>query len=136
MIPPDDVPPVGSDEILARFVLRDGWIRKSDNSVRSDAFMPPPNGRFSVTRHLLATEPELWSVGRSVAEARQLVLHGRADLSTASYARHDLVVAAAQVPGNPNHADVCGWPQDKAAVKAIALALAEAARFVPLPAPV
>jgi hypothetical protein len=34
--------PVTSDEQLARFILSSNWIRKSDQTVKPDAFIPHP----------------------------------------------------------------------------------------------
>jgi hypothetical protein len=32
--------PLAYDEILARFILKPEWIRKIDNTIKQDAFIP------------------------------------------------------------------------------------------------
>jgi hypothetical protein len=33
--------PLSDDEMLARFVLKKEWLRKIDNTIKQDAFIPP-----------------------------------------------------------------------------------------------
>jgi hypothetical protein len=42
MIDSANIPPVGKDELVARFVLQRSHVR-NDQTVKPDAFMPPPN---------------------------------------------------------------------------------------------
>ncbi len=63
MLSPTHVPPVASDEQLARFIYSSRHIRNSDNTVKADAFIPHPHTELSITRHLEATEEEIWSEG-------------------------------------------------------------------------
>lgn len=51
MIDPANVPEVGPDEALARFVLHGSHIRRSNQTVKPDAFIPHPYRDLSVTRH-------------------------------------------------------------------------------------
>lgn len=60
MIDPSNVPQVADDETLARYILQRSHIRGSDHPVKPDAFIPHPYTDLSVTRHLMATESELW----------------------------------------------------------------------------
>lgn len=127
------LPPVSPDERLARFVTVEKWIR-ADNTVRQDAFIPPKDLNFSVTRHLQLSEDRLWEIGKAVAdtisEKHHAKLFGRADLTVAAVAKTALQTESAPVPGNPHHAHITGWPQDKPAQKNIAQQLAAAAVFV------
>ncbi len=132
MIDPASVPPVAADELLARFVLQRSHVR-SDRTVKPDAFLPPPNLELSVIRHRSAEPAELWAVGRAVAAKRQRTLYGRADVQTSVLLEHRLSVVADAIEGNPNHANVSGWPADKAAQKNIAQEVAAVADFVPTP---
>jgi len=114
---------VSSDELLARFILykshlRQGW------TVKPDAFIPYPWPDLSVTRHLQLLENELWMIGRTVARQTAKTLHGRADFPAAAAQRHKLLIFAAPVPDNQNHANITGWPIDKPAQKAIAQEIA------------
>jgi hypothetical protein len=132
MIDSANVPPIGEGEWVARFVLQRSHVR-SDQTVKPDAFMPPPNLELSVTRHLSSTESEIWSVAQAVATARHRTLYGWADVTAKECVRRQLSVIAAPVEGNPNHANVAGWPADKAHQKNIAQQIAAAAQFVRVP---
>jgi len=131
MIDPANIPNVTPDENLARYILQSSHIRGSNQTLKPDAFIPHPYRDLSVTRHLSATEVELWSVGEDVAAASNRTLYGRGDVHALACSVQRLVVRAAPTPGNPNHAEVSGWPTDKPAQKIIALEIAAAAAFVP-----
>lgn len=130
MIDPANVPEVAAEEVLARFIYQSSYIRASDGTVKPNAFLPPANLLCSVTRHLHATELELWSVGDQVAVLRNATLHGRADIVAESCTKQGLAVQKQPVQDNPNHADICGWPADKAEQKSIAQLLAADATLV------
>jgi len=130
MIDPANVPEVGPVETLARYVLFSGHIRQ-DQTVKANAFMPPSDRQLSVTRHLSATEAELWKVGEAVAVERDGTLYGRADVGVPACRAQKLVVRAEPIAGNPNHARVLEWPADRPIQKAIAQELAASAVFVP-----
>ena len=115
---------VTDDEWLARFILFRNWIRTSDRTVKPDAFIPHPYPDLSVTRHKNLSESELWQIGQGVADVRPAKLYGRADIQAAEVRRQALEVEAKPVPGNPNHANVVGWPAEKSAQKSIAQQLA------------
>jgi hypothetical protein len=129
MIDPENVPEVAPDENLARYIFFHSHVRQ-DNSVKADAFMPPPDRELSVTRHLFALEQELWDVGQAVASASGRSLQGRADVGATICTVQSLAVRAAPAGGNPNHAHVLNWPSDKPAQKIIAQQIAAAAKYV------
>jgi hypothetical protein len=131
MIDPADVPSVAPNETLARYVLHNSHIRRGDQTVRPDAFIPHPYPDLSVTRHLSATQDEIWELGEGVASQCRKTLHGRADILARDCVDLDLVVNSDPCPGNPNHANILGWPSDKPAQKLIAAQLAANAVFVP-----
>jgi hypothetical protein len=132
MLDADKVPPVEQTELLARYVTQSGQFRASDKSVKQDLFMPHPYQELSVTRHLQATEADIWAVGKDVASTRRL--YGRADIRASDCSIDSLRVAAKPLPNNPNHADIGGWPSAKPDQKAIALKLAaSASKLIPLP---
>lgn len=128
-----EVDQVALDELLARFVMFRDWVR-SDQTIKQDAFFPPKDLHLSVTRHLQLSEQELWSVGELAVEARSSIrsksLVGRADVIARIVSQHGLRTEAAPEPSNPNHADVIGWPTEKAAQKMIATELAREANFI------
>ena len=121
--------PIGDDEQLARFVLFSKDICTSGQRVKPDAFIPHPYTDLSVTRHNELSEKQLWNVGRNVATARKRTLYGRADVSTVTVKRQSLSIESQPVKGNPNHANILGWPKEKPAQKIIALELAAASTY-------
>jgi len=133
MIDPANVPEVGEGELLARYILFSKHIRQ-DRTLKPDAFIPHPYLDLSVTRHLSASEGELWAVGRAVAEAQGRTLYGRGDVRCSVFTRQRLAVVPKPLDGNPNHADVSGWPREKPEQKMIALEIAAAAKFEPVDA--
>ena len=130
MIDPNNVPSVEPDEKLARYVFQSSHIRRSDATVKADAFVPHPYQDLSVDRHRSATIEELWQSGARVAAKSGKTLHGRADFPTTVCLQNKLTVEANPNDGNPNHAIIIGWPTDKPLQKIIALELAASARFV------
>lgn len=118
------------DENVARFVMFSRWVKK-DQSIRPDAFMPPPNKELSVTRHRGISEKKLWKHGQLVARNRQKKLYGRADLNVA--VARDQNIESVPSPilwKNWNHACLVGWPSDKSLQKSIAQELAANAQYV------
>lgn len=134
MFDPAHVPPVDTEEALARYVLSSSHIRTQDKTVKPDAFIPHPHLNLSVTRHRDATEQTLWMLGAQVACDRQRILHGRADVVVSVCLREELPVVAAPLPNNPNHAEIEGWPKGKAEQKMKALEIARQSQFQPTPA--
>jgi hypothetical protein len=132
MLNPENVPEVAAEEQLARYVLQSKHVRQ-DKTLRPDAFIPHPYEELSVTRHRGATDSEIWTLGVGVGLKTDKVLYGRADLGTDVCLSRQLRVAAAPVSGNPNHANILGWPADKSSQKTIALELAAAAKYVETP---
>src|SRR6266516_1964117 len=53
-----------ANELLARFNTSSGWVRRSNQTVKPDAFIPYPYPALSVTRHRKLTPHELWHLGR------------------------------------------------------------------------
>jgi hypothetical protein len=132
MLDPAQIPPVGSDELLARFIIFSKHFRPSNNTVKPDAFIPHPHLQLSLTRHREATEYEIWREGERVAKARNAMLYGRADVTAGAFESEELsVVANPIIPQNPNHADAINWPGDKPAQKMKAVEIASKSQFVP-----
>ena len=122
---------VAPDELLARYITRSKWFRKQDQTVKQDAFIPR-DSELSVSRHLHLTEEDIWKIGRKIAEGMSTPRHlyGRADVETRHVIAQRLYVMPQPECGNPNHANIVGWPLEKDARKMCALELAKAARFV------
>jgi len=137
MLNPDDVPKVGSGELLARYVLAKKHFRRKSQTLKPDAFMPHPYDELSVTRHLEITNGELWDIGKKITAAMEppRTLYGRGDVLSSTFLGQNLKVLADPVKGNPNHANVTGWPpaNDKSAQKLVATEIAAVAKFVVTP---
>lgn len=113
MIDDSHVPPVEGDELLARFIVNGNEIR-ADGTVRPQLFLPYKRAELSVNRHRDATLEETTNIGRQVAAQRGKTLIGRADIRARSCCIHTLsVIASPILPGNPNHADIVGYPTRK-----------------------
>ena len=123
-----ELPPVTDNELLARFVLFNNWIRR-DQTVRPDAFIPYPYLYLSVTRHRELSEFDLWKIGQSVADKRSHSLYGRADIQATAVKAQSLRIEPTPMP--KNHANIIGWPVDKPGQKIIAQEIAAIAQFVP-----
>jgi hypothetical protein len=125
---------IKNEEVLARYILYDKWIRKVDNTPKPDAFIPPSDLNLSVTRHIGLSEKDLWKIGQTVADIvskkrPDAKLEGRADLLVVVARNQALQVHSYPISGNANHAHITGWPKDKPAQKSIAQELAAAAHF-------
>lgn len=120
---------VTDDEQLARFIVRERWVR-NDQTIRPDAFIPYPHPDLSITRHKSLSEEDLWRVGKSVADEAAKALHGRADVRASAVRRYTLEVEPDPVLGNPNHASIVGWPVEKPAQKIIAQQIVAECKFV------
>jgi hypothetical protein len=137
MIDPRHVPEVDSDEKLARFILSKRHIRSSDDTIKPDAFVPHPHNELSVTRHRDATVKEIWDVDKAITEVQQRTLHGRRDTVAAAFLERGLglqadpIIGHSNLPDNPNHANVTGWPKnDKGRQRLLALEVAAQAKLV------
>lgn len=95
--------------------------------------MPHPRVETSVTRHLSATEQELWAEGARVATLRKRTLYGRADVFASACIAEGLEAVSAPIAENPNHSNIVGWPADKPLQKIKAIQLAAKSQYLPVP---
>lgn len=129
-----DLISIEADEQLARFILFSKWVRPSDRTVKSEAFIPHPYPDLSVTRHKNLSEQGLWQIGQDVARLRDKELYGRADINALAVRQQKLdVVPKPIIPENPNHANIIDWPAEKHAQKIIALQLAKESVYIANP---
>ena len=141
MLDPENVPDVGLNERLSRFVLTKRHVNQQTKELKAAAFVPHPYEELSVTRDLQATEAEIWSVGfeiaevRAKSEGRDIHLIGRGDVIAATYVNLKLKTIPDPVNENPNHVNITDWPSadDKPKQKLIAQEIAAVAKFVPNP---
>ena len=123
---------IADDEKLARFILFSKLIRRSDQTVRPDAFIPHPYEELSVTRHRRLSDKKLWDIGKSVARKRPSKLYGRADIQAFQARKQNIDVVPRPLWRNRNHACLVGWPLERAEQKAIAQEIVASASFVPI----
>ena len=122
---------LSDEELLARFVVSSRWIRRSDHTVKQDAFVPHPYIELSVTRHKNISVEKLWKHGKAMAKKGKRTLHGRADVRTLDVRNQKIEVVPRPILWkNWNHACLTGWPPDKAGKKMIAQELAANAKYV------
>lgn len=132
MINPIECGPVADEELLARYVLSGRHVRP-DGTIKPDAFIPYRQVELSVTRHEGLDETRIWAFGKLVAQQRNLLLYGRADVRAIEFLRQRLRVVPAPLHDSPNHANVVDWPADKSAQKDIAIEVARHATYTPNP---
>jgi len=78
---------------------------------------------LSVNRHREATPEETWQVGSDVAKQRSKTLFGLANIRANKCRIETLnVIPDPVLPGNPNHANITGYPAAKEDQMAIAIA--------------
>jgi hypothetical protein len=122
----DFLGPLDKKEALARYVLSRRHFSSQSGKLKAAAFIPPPNNRLSVFRIAGLLESEIWHLGeREVAQPANRTIHGRGDLRVNDIEVRHLVIEPDDHPRR--HADIVGWPSDKAEQKAIAQLLAESA---------
>lgn len=134
---------IQDEELLARFIISKSWIRKSDNSIKPDAFIPygnPPE--VSVTCHDNLSENDLWDIGEDIVnninekyENITKKLYRRADILSMNIKIFKLSIRSDPTNSNPNHAVIENWLQFKSKdeYKQIALEIAKLSEFIPIP---
>lgn len=124
MINPEQIPDVADNELLARFIVNSNE-KRPDGQVTPRLFMPYKWVELSINRHREATIEETWQVGREVAAQRKKPLYGLANIRASKCRIETLkVVPDPILPGNPNHANITGYPPDKTDQMALAAELA------------
>lgn len=124
MIDPENIPPVADNELLARYIVYSDE-KRADGTVKHKLFLPYKLIELSVNRHREATSEETWQAGYDVAAERHRTLYGLANIRASNCRFDNLdVVSDPQLPKNPNHANITGYPAEKADQMAIAQMLA------------
>jgi len=129
----NNVPPIAPDETVARYIINHRNIR-ADKTIKPDEFVPYSYVDLSVNRHRDCSEEEIWQFGQQVANQRSKELLGRTDIAVAACSIDQLSVVPEPIDGNPNHADITGYPPKKADQKALAAKIAaEASELITPP---
>ena len=106
---------------LSHFIFDTRHFSSARSRVKPPAFVPYPRNRVSAFWIDELLEPEVWRIGDEVAGApRQKQPIARADFSASVLAEINLTIQPDPIP-HPRHVDICGWPTEKDAQKAVAL---------------
>lgn len=117
------MPDLDPSEIVSRFLL-EGQIRKSDTTVRHEAFLPSEsNLKISVFRLSSLSDQQIWAVAAEKVEPTRGPVIGRGNLSVDQIVENKLKVRPDAIP-NSNHADIVEWPDERSLRATIAKALA------------
>jgi len=119
---------INSQEIISRYLTSKKWYSRVNDIVKPQAFMPPPDLRFSVYRTDNLSESEIWKIGLKKVIAKMKkpkTLYGRADIRALNILEINLQI----VPDNKplRHANIVGWPELKEERKSFAQELAKKA---------
>ena len=124
MMNPEQIPNVADNELLARYIVNSNE-KRPDGKVSHRLFMPYKWVELSINRHREATLEETWQVGFDVATQRNKSLYGLANIRASKCRTETLdVIPDPILPGNPNHANITGYPNAKEDQMAIATELA------------
>lgn len=119
---------VSPEEKLTRYLFSKNHYSPQNNRVKYGAFLPNSNGKTSVFRISKLSEKKIWNIGETqVASSIGKSIKGRGDI----LARYVFLSKLEILPDNnpPRHANIVGWPDEKAEQKIIALELAENANL-------
>lgn len=134
----ESISSVPSTERVARYIIEKSKFRPKDGSVRHSAFFPNKNMTTSVFRIDEMQDGEIAELGKGqVAIPQKKPLYGWGHLLVSDVVAtklQNVLVSLDVVPdtaSHARHANIVGWPVDKAQYKLIAAKLAEAALFTP-----
>lgn len=123
MLDPNNIPEVGPNELLVRFILTRKHFNQITREVRAEAFSPRPWVELSMNRQREASANETWALGRAIASKLEKQLRGLVNVPVSACLNAGLRVIAAPVEGNPNHVNVVGFPEAKQEQMLIAIKL-------------
>ena len=116
---------INSQEIISRYLTSKRWYSSVNDIVKPQAFMPPPDLKFSVYRTNNLSESEIWNIGLKKVIANMSnpkTLYGRADIRALNILESNLQIEPDNTP--PRHANIVGWPDLKEEQKSFAQELA------------
>lgn len=119
-------------EPLNRIIFSSRHIRSSDNTIRSDAFLPHHTRLdLSVYRVLGLSSKKIWQLVREFVEDKRIdgkLATARAELLVSDVKKHRQLTLNADGKPNFRHLNIENFPSSKSESKMIALELAAAAR--------
>jgi len=121
--------PLEENEQLARFLFSESEYNSTKPKAR--AFLPSPhNNQTSVFRIHELSEVEIWEIGNVIGRDRDSSLKGRTDLTVASVISVGSLKVTPEISKHILHANIEGWPSDKAERLSYALTLATHAQLI------
>jgi len=125
----DSQNPLDQSENISRFILSKNHFAASKKRVKYNAFLPPPDLELSVFRISGLPDNQIWEIGREiVAQPQGKTAKGRGDFLAALATENELSIIPDQEP-HELHANIIGWPENKAKQKLIAAKLADKAEL-------
>jgi hypothetical protein len=109
--------------LLSRYIFQSGHF--NSQRVKQGAFLPKPSElKISAAWIDNLTSPEIWAVGDILASQSRppRIPLARADFDAAVLSDVRLTTQDDKAP-HPRHVNICGWPLEKDAQKAVALFL-------------
>lgn len=124
---------VATSEVITRFVMSSSHYRKSDGTVKHQAFLPelhPQNNilETSVFRISRLTEAEIWDLGVKEVSRGKRAFHCRADLEVQEIEQVWPLSVIPEKTTHPLHAIIINWPPSKDEQKLLALQLEQIAK--------
>ncbi len=120
---------VSREELLGRYLLEESYFSSSKNAVKPKAFMPPLDLKLSVFRIHGLSRSEIWDIGdEKVAAIMGKTLKGVAEIKAEKVFNEELDINPNEPP--TRHANITGWPEEKAKRQSIAQELAAEAKLV------
>jgi len=110
---------------LSRYIYQSGHFSKANRRVKQGAFLPDAS-KLKISAVWIDDLPdlEIWDIGDLLGSKRPSPAKtlARADFDAATLPEAKLTSEPDPVP-HPRHVNLCGWPKEKDAQKAIALIL-------------
>lgn len=103
---------VNAGERISRFARHSSQYSVVAKRVRHSAFMPPRSFRLSVFRTSDMENQEIWALADDVVSSNPPI-KARADVASDHVLGVGLQIESEPGP-HPRHADIIGWPEEKA----------------------
>ncbi|MFQ5683326.1 MAG: hypothetical protein ACE5HC_08655 [Candidatus Binatia bacterium] len=121
------------DDPITRFLQHTNLFSRNKSRVKPGAFLPRPNstvaGQLETSVFLISnlSEHKIWKIGERHVARKQKTIYGRADLPASAVLKAKLELEIDDIP--LRHANIIGWPPDKASRKDLAVDLAQSSQL-------
>ncbi len=120
---------VAASEPICRFVFGTDYYRRSDKSVRHNAFMPNNAGETSVYRTISLNDEKICDLGECfVAPMRKKPIKGWAKILASRITEQKLRIDPKLIP-HDRHANIVDWSESNDENKLIALKLSRKSKL-------